>query len=151
LGETNRDILVEIKWTHKEDPETGELRQYTIWDWPAATVYLLASFDKGTRRDKIREVVDVGGSGNRWYSKKYGINSAEPVSAHELGLLIEADEEVKHSLRRLFGVKSRKIFLPGVDYLEQLKSLREAATVAMTNPQEFELEDVPEAEEFDDE
>lgn len=156
LGETNRDIIVEVKWLHRTDPDTGQFRQYTKWDWEASLVYLLASFDKGSRKEKIRSVVDVGGSGNRWYSKRYGITSTEPVSAHELGALIEADVEVKGKLRKLFGIKERKVFVPGEDYLEQLAELRENVGKIINDPAEFEVEEPPVAdlpvdeEDFDD-
>lgn len=124
LGETNRKIKAEIKWVHREDPETGEFKQFTKWDWPAATTHLLASFDAGHRAEKIKEIVHIGGSGNKWYSKTLGIPSAEPVSAHDLGVLIEADPQIKQALRRLFGIKERKVFQPGVDYLKQLADCR---------------------------
>ena len=83
------------------------------------------------------------GSGNRWYSKKYGITSTDPVSAHELGLLIEADEEVKTQLRRLFGIQERKVFNSEVDYLDQLAEVREKVSKNINNPSEFDEEAVP--------
>lgn len=143
LGDTGRSIITEVKWRHVTDPVTGESRQVTKWDWPASLVFLLASFDKGKRREKIRKVVDVTGSGNRWYSKKYGITSTDPVSAHELGLLIEADEEVKTQLRRLFGIQERKVFNSEVDYLDQLAEVREKVSKNINNPSEFDEEAVP--------
>jgi hypothetical protein len=124
LGETDRNIHAPIRWIHREDPDTGEWRQYTRWDWPAATVAMLASFEKGHRADKIKEIVDIGGNGNRWHSKTFGVTSTEPVSASELGRMIEGDEKIKGELRKLFGIKERKIFQPGVDYLKQLSEVR---------------------------
>lgn len=131
LGETDRKIQAEVRWVHREDPETGEYRQQTKWDWPAATVHLLASFDKGHKQERIKEIVEFGGNGNKWYSKTFGIPSADPVSAHDLGVLIEGDLKIKQALRRLFGIKERKIFQPGVDYLKQLNELRQAAERTM--------------------
>lgn len=131
LGETDRKIKAEIRWVHRQDPDTGEYRQYTKWDWPAATVNLLNSFDAGHRREKIQEIVHIGGSGNKFYSKTFGITSTEPVSAHELGKLIEADPDIKQALRNLFGIKSRKVFDPTMDYDKQLAMLLKTAEQSM--------------------
>lgn len=127
LGETDRQIRAEVRWTYEEDETTGEFRQVTKWDWAGSTVKLLSSFDKGHRNDKIKEIVDIQGSGNKWYSKTYGIKSDEAVSATELGELIEADEPVKAELRKLFGIKPRKVFQADIDYVKQLNALRQIA------------------------
>lgn len=131
LGETDRKIKASIKWVHREDEETGEFRQYTEWDWPSATVHLLDSYD-AVRRERINEVVHIGGNGNRWHSKTYGVPASDPISAHDLGLLIEADEPTKDKLRKLFGIKTRKVYQPGIDYLAQLAALVQAAERQMT-------------------
>lgn len=134
LGETDRKISVEVRWVHREDPDTGLWRQYTRWDWPAATTKLLGEYvaGKGHRRDKIMEVVDIHGNGNKWYSKDLGVPSTDPVSAHDLGVLLERDVERKSALRKLFGIKERKHFEPGRDYLAQLEELRNCAEAKMT-------------------
>lgn len=131
LGETDRKIKASVKWVHREDEETGESRQYTEWDWPAATVSLLTSYE-GHRKERIDEIVHIGGNGNKLYSKTYGIPSSEPVDPHTLGKLIEADEDAKIKLRKLFGIKARKVYQPGVDYNKQLEALVKAAEKQMT-------------------
>jgi hypothetical protein len=131
LGETDRKIKASIKWVHREDEATGDFRQYTEWDWPTATVNLLTSYE-GHRKERIDEVVHIGGSGNKLYSKTYGIPSSDPVDPHTLGELIEADEEAKAKLRKLFGIKTRKVYQPGVDYHHQLAAIIQAAEKQMT-------------------
>jgi hypothetical protein len=126
LGETDRKIKAQIKWVQREDEETGEFRQYTEWDWPTATVALLDSYDAG-RRERINEICHIGGSGNKYYSKTFGIPSSDPITPHELGKLIENDPVVKNKLRKLFGIKPRKVFQPGVSYDAQLAELVKAA------------------------
>lgn len=123
LGETDRKIKAEVRWVHREDPVTGEFRQYTRWDWHAATVNMLDSFPSGHRKDRIQEIVHIGGNGNKWYSKTFGISSSEPVTATELGKLIDENVEIKTELRKLFGIKTRKAFQPNVSYDKQLSEL----------------------------
>jgi hypothetical protein len=126
LGETDRSIKAELRWYQRECPETGEFRQYTYWDWNAATVHLLSSYE-GFRKEKINEIVHIGGDGNKRYSKTLGIPSSDPVTPSELGALIEADADIKHKLRRLFGIKPRKEFKRGENYDKQLAALTSAA------------------------
>jgi hypothetical protein len=92
----------------------------------------LNTFDAGHRRDKIQEIVHIGGSGNKWYSKTFGITSTDPVTATKLGELIDADPNIKNELRKLFGIKQRKVFQPGVSYDKQLASLVSAVEAEIT-------------------
>lgn len=124
LGETDRKIHVEIRWVYREDPATGLIRQHTKWDWPSATTRLLMDFKEGHRAQRIKEVVDIHGTGNKLWSTALGVTSADPLNPHDLGVLIEQNEDMKRELRRLFGIKERKHFEPGRDYLDQLAELR---------------------------
>lgn len=131
LGETGRSIKAQIHWKQEYVEEADEYRQVSAWDWPAATVDLLMSFE-GHRQQKVQEVVHIGGTGNKLYSKTFGISSSDPISRHDLGVLIEGDAEIKTRLRRLFGIKERKLFIPGIDYSKQLEALIKAAERNMT-------------------
>jgi hypothetical protein len=125
LGETDRKIKCAIKWVYRGHPITGDTVQYTKWDWPAATTDLLTGFKEGHRAAKIKEVVDIHGSGNKLWSKTLGVSSKDPMTPHDLGVLIERNEPIKKELRRLMGIKNRKHFVTGVDYLDQLQELKD--------------------------
>jgi len=134
LGETDRSIDVDVKWVHRLDPATGEMRQYTKWDWPAATIELLASFEKGKRKDKIDAIVDIHKiSSAKFWSNTLGVPSKEPINPHDLGVKLESNPQIKNALRKLFGIKRRKVFEVGRDYLEQLEELRRDAATRMNS------------------
>jgi hypothetical protein len=126
LGETQREIYVNICWEHRFDEEAGETRQFTWWDWDTALVKLLASYDKGTRKDRIWDIVDVHDAGKGlFWSNKMGIKGKKKaVPAIVLGKLIQADTKVIKALRSLFGIANCKRFLVGVDYLKQVNMLQ---------------------------
>ena len=139
LGETDRKIDIDVKWTTRLHKPSGEMRQYTVWDWPAATVALLATFDKGARKEKIASIVDIHKiSAAKYWSNKLGVDSKNPINPHDLGVMLEADEKIKKGLRRLFGIKRRKVFAVGEDYLDQLNRLRETAEMTMNDEEDNE-------------
>ena len=126
LGETHREIAVSIYWKTKYCEETGATRQYTQWDWAGATVDLISSFETGKRRDMLRDIVDLHrATGNNWWSKRLGVSKEAPISKSDIGQLIEDNDIIKDKLRGLFGIKRRKHFVVGKDYLEQLDLIKE--------------------------
>jgi hypothetical protein len=132
LGETHRELYVSVLWKNKRCPETGQMRQYTRWDWPGGTVDLLTKFESGKRRDMIKEVVDLHKvTGGRWWSNRLGVTKDNPISKSEIGMLIDSNEAIRDSLRDLFGIKRRKKFEVGVDYLAQLDKLKEEVTASV--------------------
>ena len=128
LGETHREIFVSIFWKSRYCEETNTTRQYSTWDWAGATVDLISAYDSGTLRDKTQAVVDLHrATGNRWWSKRLGISKEAPISKTAIGQLIEDNDIIKDKLRGLFGIKRRKHFVSGKDYLEQLAEVKEKA------------------------
>lgn len=117
MGSTFRRIQTDILWWYEKD-EKGELKQHTVWDWYGATVNLIVTCK--TRRDELREIVDVVKiNNNKFYSKRLGVPKDKPVSKSKLGELIQADESLLSQLRDFFGIINRKVFKPGVDYRKQ--------------------------------
>ena len=137
LGETHREIPISILWKHERCPITGQMRQYTKWDWPSATVDVLNSFEAGKRRDMIRDIVDLHkATNNRWWSKRLGVPKDDPIPKTEIGALIDNNEELKDPLRDLFGIKKRKKFEVGQDYKAQLEVLKQDVIKDFTTKEE---------------
>lgn len=124
LGETERKIRAAVKWTHRPIGPDGEYLQVTRWDWPEATVKLLTSFEKGHRANKIKEIVNIQGSGQKFWCTELGATKNDPLSAHDLGVLIESDAGRKTELRKLFGIKERRVFEPGRPFAAQVEDER---------------------------
>jgi hypothetical protein len=131
LGETDRKIKAAVKWTHRPIGPDGEYLQVTKWDWPEATVKLLTSFDKGHRASRIKEIVNIQGSGQRFWCNDIGISKEAAVTAHDLGVVIERDTKRVDELRKLFGIKTRAVFQPGVSYSKQIETERKKAEEAL--------------------
>jgi hypothetical protein len=128
LGETHREIPVSILWKHQRCHVTDQMRQFSKWDWASSTVDFLDAFDAGKRRDMIRDIVDLHkATGGRWWSKSLGVPKDDPIPKSEIGDLIDKNEALKAPLRDLFGIKTRKKFEVGVDYLAQLEVLKQEA------------------------
>jgi hypothetical protein len=74
----------------------------------------------------VRDVVDIVqvGDKSKVASKRYKISQKEPVSRTHLGKLIARDQDVRHKLRRLLGIKQYTPFQPGADYYTMIKALK---------------------------
>lgn len=125
VGETGRTIPARILWKHVYNEELDKMMQITRWDWDTPTITLLTSFD-GSRKTKIDDIVDLHKSTkNTYWSRTLGIPSSDPLPAAQVGQMINSNMEVRQALRRLFGIKSRKEFQTGVDYVKQLEEMKE--------------------------
>lgn len=124
LGETDRRIKASVKWTHRPVGPNGKFLQVTKWDWPEATINLLNSFEAGHRANRIKEVVNIQGGGQKWWCSDLGVSKGDAVSAHDLGVLLERDDARKAELRKLFGIKERRVFVPGEPYASQVADER---------------------------
>ena len=121
LGEEEREAEVDLTWCYNRSPVDGLVRQYSRWQWEAATVNLLANLE-GTRRTRVFDVVDVrSATEDRWWSKKLGVSQKAPVSRAELGALIDKDPEIVRQLGELFAIKHRTEFVSGNDYTRLLQ------------------------------
>ena len=133
LGETDRSIRASILWQHALCPVTNKVRQFTKWDWPSAAVDVLLAYDKGKRKEMINSVVDINAvTGKKFWSRRLGISKENAVPQHDFGVALESDKDVIAELQPMLGIKVRKKFQPGVDYLDQLEEL-EAAIARETN------------------
>lgn len=130
LGETGNALYVQVIWRRIEQ-EDGRFRQYTEWDWHTATTEALLNTDKlsAAERRRIHEVVDLKQVGTKKLiaSKALGSSSAHPLTFHEAGALIDANQEMREALYPIFGVTERRLFEPGVEYYEQVTAERLAA------------------------
>lgn len=133
LGETDRDIDVDIMWWSEPDPETGRMRQISVWDWFGANVKLLLGMEGGEKK-RIDDIVDLHrvappGQQVKVWSDALGIKQKEPVEFHVAGEKIQKNKEIRNALRREFGIKPRKRFQTGVDYRVQLDQVRAVAEI----------------------
>lgn len=119
LGPTGGRVVVDFKWWYEADPDTGLGVQRSAWDWDAATVDLLLDYGKKYtgRRDAIKDVVDLNAApGRRVWSNALGIPAAKPVGYSEAGRMLEADGARMAQLHDILHIKSRTVFVPGVEY-----------------------------------
>lgn len=112
-GEGFRDLNVKVLWRYRKHPATGELRQYTVWDWSTALVEHLASFT-GKHQEKIQSVIDVVKESKGYTCSRLG--QRKPIPAAEMGKLIEDNCQVREEIQDLFAVHRRRVFVRGVDY-----------------------------------
>jgi hypothetical protein len=123
FGQTNREMHVDFRWEDKVIDDT--VYQHSYFDWAGALVNILIDYQT-KRRGAVRDVVDIVqvGDKDRVASKRFKISQKEPVSRARLGKMIAQDQDVRHKLRRLLGIKQYTAFQPGVDYYTLIQSLR---------------------------
>lgn len=121
LGPTNRSIIVPARWGYIVDPKTGQREQHFIWDWHAATMALLISFQtaegKKTLFKDICKVCDLHPcKAKTVWSRSLGIPESSPVSYGEAGAILEHEHpELLPELYKLLGIERRSILEPGGD------------------------------------
>jgi len=130
-GEGHRQIPVDIIWWEEEmmDPETQQQgwKQRTVWDWHGSTINLLLSFE-GTKAKALREILDLNkvkeGTATKIWSKALGISKKKPAEYYEAGASIMEHPEVLSGLRQLFGIKVRRVFQSGEDFILQRRDAK---------------------------
>lgn len=134
MGQDERSVNVDILWRYDRSPADGEVRQYTEWDWGGGLVELLTTIESATARKQIREIVDItakaDGKVRLYYSKALGIRESAAVTRKELGMAIEARDDMRAALRRVFGIATYGQFQAGTDYLKEIQ--KRVAVVAKT-------------------
>ncbi len=131
LGQSRLSIDADMLWWLDEE---NDYVQRTVWDWNAATIELLLSFE-GSRANKICDVCGiklVDKSKKLVCSEVLGVPRSDPVSFSKAGELIENNPEVIKGLHQLLSVHEHLVFRPGVDYgiqLEEAKELSETGEV----------------------
>lgn len=121
LGDSKRSIVVGIRWTYDLD-ENGEKRQWTMWDWPTASIDLL-EWIKSKRPDlseKISKHLDLNVSSRRVWSSALGIPKTDKVTMHEAGCILEENAGILDAIMPILGIRSGRFFLPGMDFEAEL-------------------------------
>jgi RecA/RadA recombinase len=126
LGPSRKSIIAELLWWN--DERDGTYRQRTMWDWHAATIELLLSFEnakgKKTFYNALMDICDIRKkAGALAYSKTLGISADDAIPFRQLGYELECRPDLLSQLHRLLGVAERQPFIPGMDY----RTLAEAA------------------------
>lgn len=127
IGADNRRMSAWVSWCHRRG-EDGQMRQLTRWQWNEATTRLICDFQKGkiypstklsesTWRKKMDNYFHFRDLGRGNYcSDTLGVPSSDPLSASEIGKLINSTPEVLNSLRLLFGIHDNCLWMPGEDF-----------------------------------
>lgn len=126
LGTDRLAIPVDIFWWTEDvvNEETGvvETRQRTQFCWHTTTVKLLMN----SENKNVRQVVNFVPVRNRTAvaCRELGISAESPLSLEEAGEVLMQSADIVRELRRILGIKERKIFQPGVDYDKQLQAAK---------------------------
>jgi len=134
-GPKNTRIHVKLTHWYQNDAAEGAepiFRLHSRYEWWEASILFLFK-GLGMRKTesdrlmpKIKDIIDLheksaGNQGLRYWSNRLGVTSADPVTAHELGMLLETNVEVLGELYTVLGINRRPFFQPTVDYLQQLE------------------------------
>lgn len=116
MGDEMREVMVDFMWWHDRHPSGRGVRQYSKWQWSAATIDLLQS-QEGGAAGRIREVVDLHkAKDNRFWSTTLGVSREAPIPKADIGDLLEQNEKVVEQLSDLFAIKQRIVMQRGDDY-----------------------------------
>lgn len=144
-----RSIEVEMRWHYDPTHATpaNPRGQCTVWDWEAATVALLTSFEPSSaKRKRIDEIVyieNVNKSTKTADCKQYGLKKAH---WHTIGDAIAQDKVTTHALDELFNVTHRAVYIPGIDYrIQQQQAIAQGST--LVEGQASAVEEAAQAEE----
>lgn len=128
-GADGKRIEVPIHFWRQED-FPGVWRLYSRWEWWEANILLLmygvgmpAKVRDGVLK-KVKEVIDLhekpGGSrGKLFWSERLGVPSSAAMPPHDLGVLLEQNQEVLNALYQILDITERPMFQPGVDFMAQ--------------------------------
>jgi RecA/RadA recombinase len=133
IGTDGRKIQVYVSWKF-QSIGNGMSIQRTKWDWNEATTRMLANFQAGkmTRiksadtslRNRLDEFFHLRKlTNNRYASDFLGIPSSDPLSAGEMGALINSRDDAIQALRTAFGIPAYHTWQPGTDYAEQRREV----------------------------
>lgn len=141
LGVTDRKIPIEVTWTTEDvyDAAIGQEahRQVTTWDWFGASIKLLTMLPvlDEAKASAVKAICNIQTREGKVTCKELGIK--EPVSFTDAGMVLQETPAVLWELRKLFGVKIREAFKPGVDYRTQRKQEKERMAKRAGRKQEF--------------
>ena len=132
IGTDGRTIQVYVSW-QKRNIE-GRSYQFTKWDWNEATTRMLIMFQEGklipkmklaesTLRARLDEFFHIRKTPKGYFSDTLGIPSSAPVTAGQMGKLINESTDAMEKLRLAFGIPSHSLWTPGTDYTEQRRTI----------------------------
>jgi RecA/RadA recombinase len=132
FGIDDRRINVNVIWYDDEweHPETGNkiMHQRTIWDWHGATAILLCN-DRAKGQSWTDARKACGGltkvNEGKYYAPKLGIPRTQAIGPSKMGSKISKNPKILEQLRDIFSINRMKIFTPAVDYVDQLKKMKE--------------------------
>jgi RecA/RadA recombinase len=150
LGPSRKMITAEMLWWYADDGN-GTFRQQTAWDWDAATIELLLSFEnakgKKTIYKRLMDICDVKVSkSNRVaWSKTLGIDQADAAPYRVVGAALEQRPDLLNQMYQVLGITPRRPFQPGVDYRDLLETAKDEASAAADDLY-ADVENLPELE-----
>jgi hypothetical protein len=142
-GTDNRHILVDVCWRavrNPDDPKGGMLQQ-TMWDWDSATVDLLMDWKDIKKHRLLSKAADAYSperkmdkffhlrrvTGDRYWSKNFGMNAAGAVDKRTMGRMIQEDDTVRSAIRRAFNIAEGKAWVGGTSYSSEMRRVLKEA------------------------
>lgn len=132
FGDSRNRISVDVRWMYdyvdEVDESTGETRrhkrQWSMWDWPSASITLLESIKAGGDKrggdkrmaDSVAEIIDLNVSQGRVWSSALGISSKDKLSVHEAGCVLEDNPAILEALMPVLGIRQGVFFKVGTDF-----------------------------------
>lgn len=136
FGPTRRKVQTRLLWRYEKNPETGQKKQVSWWDWDWSTVWLLNQHRNGEKadpmiraalRDEIGfhiECPKVGDVENAAWSKNLGMTASDALPWSEVGAAIRKNPQLMRDIRTALSITSRP-YLSG-DYAQQKAKAIEA-------------------------
>lgn len=148
LGPSRKSITAEMLWWYADDGD-GTFRQQTAWDWDAATVELLMSFEnvkgKKTIYKRLMDICDiqVSKSTRMAWSRTLGISKDDAQPYRVVGTALEQRPDLLSQMYQVLGITPRRPFQPGVDYRDLLETAKEEANTTAADLYQ-DVENLPE-------
>lgn len=111
--------------------------QESAWNWPKATMDLFNRIltSKNQNPVHVKAIKDILGlqkvTGGRYTASGLGVTKDDPLSAYDMGELLETKLDILSALEDRFGIGRGREFQVGVDYEEQLASAKSEAELAI--------------------
>lgn len=124
-GPGSRRIKVSAYYwnTSHTSPSGREYKKlWFVFDWHSATTYLLLG-DEYTPPSKVADIRVVPSGGGRpktYWTPVLGMTKDDAVSAHELGALIEADNDLQEALAFEYNLQVHPYLASSVEYMSKI-------------------------------
>jgi len=129
FGESGHAIMVNCLWRKVRDA-AGSISQDTWWDWPAATVELLLSFEnQPSGKGKFKQLQEICHirqvRAGMVCSNTLGIPKEKPISYSAAGRMIEESRQLYTDLRAALGIFSFRCWRPGITFEDCLNNVED--------------------------